>query len=42
MIEIGFEDLMNGQHNWKDLRKAILENDDRLRNDLWRRSVIAE
>jgi hypothetical protein len=34
---------MNSQHNWKDLRKDILsENDDRLRNDLRRRSVTAE
>jgi hypothetical protein len=43
LIEIGYEDLINSQRNWKDLRKAILsENDDRLRNDLRRRSVTAE
>ncbi len=43
LIEIGYEDLMNGQHNWGDLHKAIIsENDDRLRNDLRRRSITSE
>ena len=43
LIEIGYEDLMNGQHNWLDLHKAIIsENDDRLRNELRRRSITSE
>lgn len=43
LIEIGYEDLMNSQHGWLDLHKAIIsENDERMRNDLRRRSVTAE
>jgi hypothetical protein len=43
LIEIGYEDLINGQHSWKNLRQIITEeNDDLLRNDLRRRSVSAE
>lgn len=43
LIEIGYEDLMNGQHGWLDLHKAVIsENDERMRNDLRRRSVTAE
>lgn len=43
LIEIGYEDLMNSQHGWLDLHKAIIsENDERMRNDLRRRSITAE
>lgn len=43
LIEIGFEDLLKSQNKWKDLRKAILsENDDHLRNGLRRKSVTSE
>ena len=43
LIEIGYEDLMNGQHNWRDLHKAVIsENDERTRNELRRRSVTSE
>lgn len=43
LIEIGYEDLMNGQHNWLDLHKAIIsENDERMRNKLRRRSITSE
>ena len=43
LIEIGYEDLMNGQHDWRDLHKAIIsENDERTRNELRRRSVTSE
>ena len=43
LIEIGYEDFMNGQHNWRDLHRAIIsENDERTRNDLRRRSIISE
>lgn len=43
LIEIGYEDLMNGQHNWLDLHKAIIsENDERMRNELRRRSITSE
>ena len=28
LIEIGYEDLMNGQHNWLDLHKAIISEND--------------
>lgn len=43
LIEIGYEDLMNGKHCWLDLHKAVIsENDERMRNDLRRRSVTAE
>ena len=43
LIEIGYEDLMNSQHNWLDLHKAIIsENDERTRNELRRRSVTSE
>ena len=34
---------MNGQHDWLDLRKAIIsENDERRRNDLGHRSITSE
>lgn len=43
LIEIGYIDLINGRHNWRDLHKDIIsEKDDRLRNDLRRRSIISE
>ena len=43
LIEIGYEDLMNGRHNWRDLHRAIIsENDERTRNDLRRRSITSE
>jgi hypothetical protein len=43
LIEIGYEDLMNGQHNWLDLHKAIIsDNDERTRNDLRHRSITSE
>lgn len=43
LIEIGYEDLMNSQHGWLDLHKAIIsENDELMRNDLRRRSVTSE
>ena len=43
LIEIGYENLMNGQHNWLDLRKTIIsENDERMRNDLRHRSITSE
>ena len=43
LLEIGYIDLMNGQHDWLDLRKAIIsENDERRRNDLGHRSITSE
>lgn len=43
LIEIGYEELMNGQHSWKDLHKAVIsENDAGLRNALRRRSITSE
>ena len=43
LIEIGYENLMNGQHNWLDLHTAIIsENDERMRNELRRRSITSE
>lgn len=43
LIEIGYEELMKGQHSWKDLHKAVIsENDAGLRNALRRRSITSE
>jgi hypothetical protein len=43
LIEIGYEDFMTSQHSWKDLKNAILsENDSVLRADLRRKSVCAQ
>jgi hypothetical protein len=43
LIVIGYTDLMASQHNWRDLHKAIIsENDDRTRNELRRRSITSE
>jgi L-lactate utilization protein LutB len=44
LIEIGYLDLLkSNQHNWVDLsRRLISENDDVLRNEMRRKSVTAE
>jgi len=43
LLEIGYIDIMNGQHNWRDLHKAVIsENDERMRNDLGHRSITSE